>query len=41
MYKTTTLGTTQSWSSEAGGCLIKHLYKTATKQMGSFLVIFP
>ena len=33
LHKTTTLGTTQKWSSWAGGCLVKHLYKTFTKQM--------
>ena len=30
LYKTTTLGTIQKWSSWTGGCLIKHLYKTTT-----------
>ena len=30
LYKTTTLGTIQKWSSWTCGCLIKHLYKTTT-----------
>ena len=33
MHKMTTLGIIQLWSSWTGGCLIKHLYKMATKQM--------
>ena len=37
LYKTTTLGTTQKWSSWAGGCLTKHLSKTTTNQIWSFL----
>ena len=42
LYKITTLGTNQKWSSWAGGCLIKHLYKTATKQivLGRFFSVF-
>ena len=40
LYKTTTLGTSQKWSPWAGGRLIKHLYKTATKQMRSSLAGF-
>ena len=40
LYKTPTLGTTQKWSPWAGGCLIKHLYKTTTKQMLSSLAGF-
>ena len=36
----TTLGTTQKWLSWAYGSLIKHLSKTATKQMWSFLAGF-
>ena len=40
LYKTTTLGTTQKWSSWAGGRLIKHLHKTTTKQMWSLLAGF-
>ena len=40
LYKTTTLGTTQKWLPWAGGRFIKHLYKTATKQMWSFLAGF-
>ena len=40
LYKTTTLGTTQKWSSWEGGRLIKHLYKTTTKQMWSLLAGF-
>ena len=40
LYKTTTLGTTQKWLSWAGGHLIKHLDKTATKHMWSFLAGF-
>ena len=40
LYKTTTIGTTQKWSSWAGGCLIKHLYKTATKQIQPSLAGF-
>ena len=37
LYKTTTLGTTQKWSSWTGGRLIKHPYKTTTNQIWSFL----
>ena len=37
LYKMTTLGTTQKWSSWASGCLIKHLYTITTKQMWSSL----
>ena len=37
LYKMAPLGTTQKWFSWASGCLIKHLYKTTTSQMGSFL----
>ena len=37
LYKMITLGTIQKWSSWAGGRLIKHLYKTPTNQMWSFL----
>ena len=37
LYKTTTFGTTQKESSWTGGCLIKHLYKTTTNQIWSFL----
>ena len=33
LYKTSTLGNTQKWLSWAGLHLIKHLHKTATKQM--------
>ena len=40
LYKMTALGTTQKWLSWAGGCLIKHLYKTTTNQMSSFLAGF-
>ena len=36
----TTLGTTQKRSSWAGSCVIKHLYKTTTKQMQSLLTSF-
>ena len=35
LYKTIIYGATQKWLSWAGGCLIKHLYKTMTKQMWS------
>ena len=37
LYKTTTIGTIQEWSSWAGGRLIKHFDKTTTNQMWSFL----
>ena len=37
LYKMTTLGTTQERSSWASGHLTKHLYKTTTNQMWSFL----
>ena len=37
LYKTTAIRTTQKWSSWTGGCLIKHLYKTITNQIWSFL----
>ena len=37
LYKTTTLGITQKWSSWAGGIPIKHLYKMTTNQVWSFL----
>ena len=40
MYKTTTLGNTQKWSSWAGGHLKKHLYKMATKHMYLFFAGF-
>ena len=40
LFKTTTFGTTQKWSSLAGGRLIKHLYETATKKMWSSLAGF-
>ena len=40
LYKMTTLGTTQKSSSWTDGHLIKHLYKTATKPMWSFLAGF-
>ena len=40
LYKMTSLGTTQKWLSWAGGHLVKHLYKMATKQMWSFLAGF-
>ena len=40
LCKTTTLGTTQKWSSWAGGRLVKHLYKTTTDEMWSFLAGF-
>ena len=40
LYKATTLGTTQKWSSWAGGRLIEHLYKMTTNQMWSFLAGF-
>ena len=40
LYETTTLGTTQKWSSWAGGPLIKNFYKTTTNQMWSFLAGF-
>ena len=33
LYNTTTLGTTQKWSFWTGGRLIKHHYKTTTKQI--------
>ena len=36
-HKKITLATTQEWSSWEGGQLIKHLYKTTTNQMPSFL----
>ena len=40
LHKTTTLRTTQSWLSWAGGRLIKHLYQMTTDQMWSFLTGF-
>ena len=40
LYKMTTIETTQKWSSWVGGCLIKHLHKTATKQMQPSLAGF-
>ena len=40
LYKTTTIGTTQKGSSWTGDRLIKHLYKTTTNQMWSFLAGF-
>ena len=40
LYKTTTPGTTQKWSSWTGGRLIKHLYKTTINQISLFLVGF-
>ena len=33
LYETTTLGTTQNWSSWTGGSLIEYLYKTTTNQI--------
>ena len=33
LYKTTTVGTTQKWTSSTCGRLIKHLYKTTTNQI--------
>ena len=36
LYKTTILGTSQKGSSWTGGRLLKHLYKTTTKQIWSF-----
>ena len=45
LYKTTTLGTTQKWSSCTGGRFIKHLYETTSKKnlivLGRFLVFIP
>ena len=40
LYKMTTIGTTQKWSSWTGGHLIKHLYKTTTNQIWSILAGF-
>ena len=44
-HKTTILETTQKWPSRTGGRLIKHLYKTTTNKISSFLadflVLFP
>ena len=40
LYKMATLGTAQKWSSRAGGCLIKYLYKLTTNQMWSVLARF-
>ena len=40
LYKMTTLGTTQKWSSWAGGCLMKQLYKMTTNQVWLFLAAF-
>ena len=37
LCKTTTLGTTQKWSSWTGCHLIKHLYKTTTNLIWLFL----
>ena len=36
----TTLETTQKWLTWTGGCLVKHLHKTTTNQIWSFLVGF-
>ena len=44
LYKATTVGTTQKWSSYAGGHLKRHHYKRTTNQMllflGGFLCCF-
>ena len=40
LYKTLTLGTTQKWSPWAGSSLVKHLYKTTTKQCGHSWQVF-
>ena len=40
LHKTTTHWTPQKWLSWAGGRLLKHLYKTTTNQMWSFLAGF-
>ena len=40
LYKMITLGTTQKLLSWGGGHFMKHLYKTTTKQMWSFLAGF-
>ena len=40
LYNMTTLGTTPKWSSWTGGGLMKHLYKTTTNQIWSFLAGF-
>ena len=40
LYKTTTLRTTQKQSSWTCGCFIKHLYKTTTNKIWSFLAGF-
>ena len=40
VYKTTTLVTTQKWSTWTGGRLIKHPYKTITNQIWSLLAGF-
>ena len=43
LYKTITLGTTQKWSSWAGGCFIKHLHKTTANVVvhDRFCFFFP
>ena len=40
LYKATTLGTTQNWSSWTGLHLIKHLYKMIAKKIWWFLASF-
>ena len=40
LYKMTTLGTTQKWSSWTGGRLIKNLCKTTSNKIWSFLTGF-
>ena len=40
LYKMTTLGTTQKWSSWTSGHLIKHLCKTISNKIWSFLTGF-
>ena len=40
LYKMTNIATTQKQPSWTGGCLIKHLYKTTTNQIWSFLAGF-
>ena len=40
LYKTTTLGTTQKWSSWKSGCLIKNLHQATTNQIWLFLAGF-
>ena len=37
LYKMTTFGTTQKWSSWKGGCLVKNLYQATTNQIWLFL----